>query len=94
MKPKVIVFPDFRHMDEIFNGPTLDRLHNMVDVVWGRDGPMPPEEFAAAMREATAVVFGTWHYGRDAIRGAGPSLRHVLRSPEATTTPTSTTQPV
>lgn len=78
MKPRVIVAPDFRSMDEIFDAPTLDRLHDLVDVVWGRDGPMPQAEFGAAMREATAVVFGTWHYGRDAIAAAGPMLRHVF----------------
>ena len=39
---------------------------------------MPTREFAAAMSEAAAVVFGTWHYGRDAIRDAGSSLRHVF----------------
>jgi phosphoglycerate dehydrogenase-like enzyme len=78
MKAKVIVAPDFRSMAEIFDTPTSDRLHDLVDVLWGRDGPMPPAEFAAAMSDATAVVFGTWHYGRDAIAVAGPSLRYVL----------------
>jgi phosphoglycerate dehydrogenase-like enzyme len=74
----VIVAPDFRRMDEIFDPPTLDRLHAVADVRWGRDGPMPQADFEAALRDATAVVFGTWHYGRAAIPDAGPSLRHVL----------------
>ncbi len=78
MKPQVIVAPDFRRMDEIFDDDTAARLHSVADVVWGRDGPMPHDEFSAALQEATAVVFGTWHYGADAIRRAGPQLRHVF----------------
>lgn len=77
MKPKVIVAPDFRQMAEIFDPVTLSRLDRMVDVVWGRDGPMPQEEFLSAIEEATAVVFGTWHYGHSAIDDAGDSLRYV-----------------
>jgi phosphoglycerate dehydrogenase-like enzyme len=65
-------------MEEIFDPPTLARLHDLVDVEWGRDGPMPQEAFIAALQDATAVVFGTWHYGSDAIRNAGPSLRYVF----------------
>ena len=65
-------------MDEIFEPATLDRLHALVDVVWGRDGPMPNEAFDEAIRDADAVVFGTWHYGRDAIGRAGESLRHIF----------------
>jgi phosphoglycerate dehydrogenase-like enzyme len=78
MKPKVIVAPDFRRMDEIFDGATLARLNHLVDVVWGRDGPMPQDTFLAALQDATAVVFGTWHYGLDAIPSAGSMLRYVF----------------
>jgi len=78
MKPKVIVAPEFRRMDEIFDPPTLERLHDLVDVQWGRDGPMPQEAFMAALQDATAVVFGTWRYGSDAIPNAGSSLRYVF----------------
>lgn len=78
MKPKAIVAPDFRRMREIFEPATLERLHELVDVQWGRDGPMPGDQFAEAMQDATAVVFGTWHYGTRAIRDAGSSLRFVF----------------
>lgn len=78
MKPKVIVVPDFRTMDEVFDPPTLERLHDLAEVVWGRDGPMPQDRFESALQDATAVVFGTWHYGPAAIARAGPALRHVL----------------
>ena len=78
MKPRAIVAPDFRTMDEIFDGPTLERLHDLVEVVWGRDGPMPQEAFEAALTDATAVVFGSWHYGPVALSKAGSNLRHVF----------------
>ena len=78
MKPRVIVAPEFRTMAEVFDPQTLARLEDLVEVVWGRDGPMPQGVFVAALADATAVVFGTWHYGRDAIRQAGDSLRYVF----------------
>ncbi len=78
MKPKVIVAPHFRRMDEIFDPPTLQRLHTLVDVQWGRDGRMPLDEFTEAARDAVAIVFGTWHYGRTAVAEAGQSLRHIF----------------
>jgi phosphoglycerate dehydrogenase-like enzyme len=78
MKPKVIVAPDFRRMDEIFDGAALERLNDLVEVIWGRDGPMPQDTFMAALQDTTAVVFGTWHYGPDAIRRGGSSLRHIF----------------
>ena len=78
MKPKAIVAPFFRTMEEIFDAPTLKRLHELVEVVWGRDEPMPPELFAEASQDASAIVFGWWEYGVDAIANAGSSLRYVF----------------
>lgn len=76
MKPKVIVAPDFRRVAEVFDDVTLTRLEGIAEIVWGRNGPMPHAEFVAAIEEATAVVFGTWHYG-NAIGDAGGSLRYL-----------------
>ena len=78
VKPKVVVAPDFRQMAEIFDASALGRLHELADVIWATDGPMPQEEFDVAMETAAAVVFGTWHYGEGAIRRAGPNLRHLF----------------
>lgn len=77
-KPSIIVAPDFRRMDEIFDPETRDRLDELVDVRWGKDGPMPAARFEDELQHAVAVVFGTWHYGPDAIGRAGPQLRHVF----------------
>jgi phosphoglycerate dehydrogenase-like enzyme len=65
-------------MDEIFDAATLGRLGDLAEIVWGRNGAMPRDQFATALEDATAVVFGTWHYGRDAIAAAGLRLRHVF----------------
>ena len=78
MKPQVVVTPHFRQMAEIFDEATLARLHDLADVVWARDEPMPTDEFRAALQTATGVVFGTWHYGTEAIPHAGDNLRFVF----------------
>jgi len=78
MKPQVIVAPHFRRMAEIFDEPTLSHLHDIADVVWARDEPMSQMEFEAALQTATAVVFGTWHYGTQAIPQAGANLRFIF----------------
>ncbi|MDJ0665445.1 MAG: NAD(P)-dependent oxidoreductase [Acidimicrobiia bacterium] len=77
MRPSVIVAPHFRTMEEIFRPGALDRLGSFAEVVWGLDSPMPQDRFEAALEDATAVVFGTWHYGDSLVRGA-PNLRAVL----------------
>lgn len=77
MKPSVIVAPHFRTVAEIFRTQALERIHNCADVVWATDDPMPRDQFEEALRDAIAVVFGTWHYG-DALQRSGPRLRALL----------------
>jgi phosphoglycerate dehydrogenase-like enzyme len=60
---KVIVDPHFRRMTEIFSAADAERLAGAVDVVWGRDEPMPLPDFEAAVTDAVAVVCGGWRYG-------------------------------
>jgi phosphoglycerate dehydrogenase-like enzyme len=62
-RTKVIVDPFFRAMDDIFSADDAKRLADLVEVVWGRDDPMPPEEFEAALPEALALISGGWRYG-------------------------------
>lgn len=77
-RPRVIVAPHFRKMAEIFAPEDLARLGRLCEVVWGRDEPMPQADFEAALKDAAALVFGSWPWGRDAIRKAGPGLRAVF----------------
>jgi len=78
MKPRIIVAPHFRTMDEIFDTSALGRLNDLGEIIWGRDGAMPQDGMETALQDATAVVFGTWDYGRDAIPAAGKNLRYVF----------------
>jgi phosphoglycerate dehydrogenase-like enzyme len=73
---KVIVDPFFRSMDDIFSPPEAERLADLVEIVWGRDEPMPVEAFRAALREAFAVVSAGWRYG-DVLDDAS-KLRAIL----------------
>ena len=73
---KVIVDPFFRSMDDIFAPPDAQRLANLVDVVWGRDEPMPLEEFETAVGDAVAVITGGWRYAD--VLDRAESLRAII----------------
>lgn len=77
VKPKVIISPHFRTMDEIFRPEAMSRLSEVAEVVWGIDEPMPQSQFEKALDAAVAVVFGTWRYG-DALTRGGPNVRAAL----------------
>lgn len=62
-RPQVIVDPHFRTMGDVFSPADAGRLTDVVDVVWGRDEPMPLEEFRASLPQAAAIVSGGWRYG-------------------------------
>ncbi len=76
MKSKVIVDPSFRRMDEIFSAADLRRLHDLADVVWGKDERMPLPDFLRALPEAEAVVCADWRYG-DVLEQA-PKLKAIM----------------
>ncbi len=63
-------------MDDIFSADEAKRLKDLVDVVWGRDDPMPVEEFTVALPEAFAIVSAGWRYGD--VLDAASSLRAIL----------------
>jgi phosphoglycerate dehydrogenase-like enzyme len=75
-KPKVLVDPSFRKMNEIFSAADLEALSTMVDVLWGQDSPMPLELARETLADAVAVVCADWRYG-DAL-SAAPNLRAIL----------------
>ncbi|MXZ77708.1 MAG: hypothetical protein F4Z06_05460 [Acidimicrobiia bacterium] len=77
-RPRVIIDPEFRTMDEIFDPDDLGRLAEVAEIVWGRDEPMPTDLFFAEIADASAVVFGRWRHGPTALDHAGPGLRALL----------------
>jgi phosphoglycerate dehydrogenase-like enzyme len=86
MRKTIILDPHFRRRDEIFDPADLQRLHQIADVAWGRDEPMPAEEFERVKGEAFAIVTGRWRHGALAEL---PNLRAILevggRHPSAQT---------
>lgn len=63
-KPRVIVDPHGRKMQEIFSTEDLVRLHKIATVVWGRDEPLAIEDFNKALEDAIAIVCAGWRYGK------------------------------
>ena len=73
---RVIVDPHFRGMSEIFSSADAERLAELFHVVWGRDDPMPLDEFEAALPGTLAVVSSGWRYGP--ILDRADELRAIL----------------
>jgi phosphoglycerate dehydrogenase-like enzyme len=73
---KVIVDPFFRSMDDLFSPQEAERLAELVEVVWGRDEPMPREDFEAALPEAVAVVCAGWRHGQ--VLDRAQNLRAII----------------
>ncbi len=75
-RPIVVIDPYRRRMEEIFSPDDLARLHQTVEVAWGRDEPLPPDEARTALSQAIAVVSSGWRYG-DCLDHA-PYLRAII----------------
>jgi phosphoglycerate dehydrogenase-like enzyme len=60
-------------MSEIFAEVDRKRLDATVDVLWGRDDPMPIEQARQAMADAQTVVCSGWRYG-----AVPPNVRTVI----------------
>ena len=76
MKSQVIVDPSRRRMDEIFSPQDKARLYDLVDVVWGEDERMPPEDFLRALPNASAIVCAGWRYGD--VLDQAPKLKAIM----------------
>ena len=74
-KQNVILDIAFRRLEEVFHPSDLEHLHAIASVVWGRNEPMPAEEFEAAKGDAFAIVTGRWRHGEVA---AMPKLQAIL----------------
>src|SRR5215211_2774731 len=75
-KLPVIVDPHFRTMEEIFSPSDLARLHATVEVIWGRDEPMPLDQARTALEDAVAVVSSGWRYSE--LPSDSAPLRAIL----------------
>ena len=59
-KQKVILNPHPRPLDMIMSSDDAERLHDLVDVIWGKDEAMPETEFARVCGDAYAIVTTSW----------------------------------
>jgi phosphoglycerate dehydrogenase-like enzyme len=75
-RPKVIVDPFFRRMEEIFAAADAQRLADIAEVVWGRDEPMALDALRDELRDAFAIVTGGWRYGD--VLDEATELRAIL----------------
>ncbi|MBZ7924375.1 hydroxyacid dehydrogenase [Ensifer adhaerens] len=70
-KPVIILDPSWRQLSELFSDPDLRRLHDTYDIVWGKDEPMPPELFAAALPTANFIISAVPRLDTLALERAG-----------------------
>lgn len=59
-KQKVVLNPYPRPLDMVMSTQDSERLHDLVDVVWGKDENIPDSEFARACRDAYAIITSSW----------------------------------
>lgn len=62
-KKSVILSPHPRPLAMIMSQEDLERLYDLVEVVWGRDEAMPESELADARGKAFAIVATRWQHG-------------------------------
>ena len=75
MKPKIILDPSFRRMDNIFSAGDLQRVNAAAEVIWGKDGAMPAAEIEKVRQEIVAIICGSWRHGPVS---RFPQLRAIL----------------
>lgn len=75
MKPKIILDPSFRLMENIFSAEDLNRVHAVADVIWGKNEPMPDAEIEKVRDEIVAIICGSWRHGEVS---RFPQLRAIL----------------
>lgn len=76
-RPKVLLAPHFRTIEEIFDPRDLARLAGFAEVVWGRDEPLGGGDLDALLPEAWAWV-GTHHPLPAERLARAPKLRAVI----------------
>jgi phosphoglycerate dehydrogenase-like enzyme len=76
-RPRILLAPHFRTLEEIFDPHDLARLHAFAEVVWAKDAPLPEAELEALLPEVWAWV-GTHHPLPAERLARAPKLRAVI----------------
>jgi phosphoglycerate dehydrogenase-like enzyme len=75
-RPTIVVAPHPRRMQDIFAPADLARLHDLGEVVWGSDDPLPTATLRPWLPAAEAIVCCDWPYGD--LLDEAPRLRAIL----------------
>ena len=62
-RPRVLLDPHFRSLDEVFSPEDFARLEGMAEIVWGRNAPAPEQCVEDARDTLAAVITADWRYG-------------------------------
>lgn len=62
-RKRILLDTHGRKVEHIFEPADLQRLHNAADIVWGRNEPMPEEEWQVARENVSAIITGWWRHG-------------------------------
>lgn len=76
-KPILILDPDWRQMDELFSPAVRAALSDEYQVIWGRDGAIPPDVYEAALPKAEVLISATPRVDA-ATLGRAPNLRTIV----------------
>ena len=67
-----------RQLDTIFTSRDLQRLGNIVEVIWGKDEQMPEEAWTKAKKEASILIGIPTHGVGDVDESAAPHLKAIM----------------
>lgn len=56
MRPKVLLDPHWRRMDELFAADVLAALNSECDIIWGKDDPMPHDRYSVDVGRAEILI--------------------------------------
>lgn len=58
-RPTLILDAHWRQIDELFSADDLNRLHELYEVIWARDEPIPASVLEEALPQATVLIAAT-----------------------------------
>lgn len=77
MRPKILLDPHWRRMDELFAPDVRSALQDACHIIWGKDHPMPQDQYNAALADVDVLI--TTKPVIDAkTLDAAPNLRMVI----------------
>jgi phosphoglycerate dehydrogenase-like enzyme len=62
-RKKILLDTHFRHIEDIFSAEDKEKLYGLGDIVWGKNEPIPMDEYDKVRSDVFAIVTGGWRYG-------------------------------